>query len=596
MKMIHGFHLNLLIKMKLIRIKLLSDFRSLKKGFEMKFPDKTVQEQLISPICVVGKNGTGKSNWMELLCEIFYYLDSLLLEYPAENLLAKKKFGFEIEYKFNLTWNDAFEKWNDANFAWDESVRHVKIIKKADEDGSEPDYFLIDKNNNQTKLQRTGDTKRELKKKQKLVLPNKIIGYSSGMNELISSPFLKMQFHYFHEYQSRLQDDVLDNFEDGKLFYMNYESNAAIVVANYLLQHPDKLSVLEETVEIKELDSFRIVIEYGNSVDINPDAQSNNEKADITDFFKDKLKFLRQISTTQKQETIKDIATGSDKQIVTLDFKVTPSMKNAFRHFWGDTYNLYSFFHQLNLLNIYKIPTDKKDTVRNTGRGLNISNFLPKLASDQLLFRIEQVQVKKTKSNTAINYHNLSDGEHQFTHIIGTFMIMNQHKTFFILDEPETHFNPKWRSKLISTLNKVEKVEHEIAKENNSVREEKAIEMVLSTHSPFILSDSHDSKVWKFTKIEETPQADLIGVKTYGTSFSVLLDEAFDKSETISEMSSDYIEGLRTQIEGIELVSQTAKKTIEEFKSKVLLLGESVEKFELYSYLNSLTKDIKNKK
>ena len=245
--------------MQLVRIKLLSDFRSLKKGFEMKFSDITIADQYVSPICIVGKNGTGKSNWMELLCEIFYYLDSLLLEYPAESLLAKKEFGFEIEYKFNLTWNDAFEKWNEANFTWSESIRHVKIVKKID--GSEPEYFLIDNNRNQIKLQKTGDTKRELKTKQKLVLPNKIVGYSSGMNELISSPFLKMQFHYFHEYKSRLQDDVLDSFEDGKLFYMNYESNAAIVVANYLLQHPDKLSVLENTVEIAELDSFRIVIE-----------------------------------------------------------------------------------------------------------------------------------------------------------------------------------------------------------------------------------------------------------------------------------------------------------------------------------------------
>ena len=99
--------------MQLVRLKLLSEFRSLSPGFEMKFPQYPVPsniDQLISPICFVGKNGTGKSNTLELLCEIFFYLDSLLLDYPSESLLSKKEFGFELEYKFNIAETDVFEK------------------------------------------------------------------------------------------------------------------------------------------------------------------------------------------------------------------------------------------------------------------------------------------------------------------------------------------------------------------------------------------------------------------------------------------------------------------------------------------------------
>lgn len=581
--------------MKLVKIKLLSEFRSLPKNFEMKFSQQPLpdSDQLVSPICFVGKNGTGKSNLMELICEVFFYLDSLLLDYPTGSLLAKKQFGFEIEYRFELTLNDAFEKWKDAKFTWNNEYRHVKIVKKPND--SEPTYSLIDNNGTESKVKRKGNTKRELKLKQKLLLPNKVIGYSSGMNELISNPFLKMQFHYFNEYKSRLEEDVLDRFEDGRLFYMNYESNAAILLANFLLQDDRKLKVLEDTVELSQLESFRLAIELDNKIEINSDAGSNEEEADLTDFFKNEIKWLTQISTSSKEEISTEESTGESKRILILDYKVDLAIKEGFKHFFGDTYNLYSFFHRMHLLNLIKIPSEKRKTVRNAVSGMNISDILPKLATDQLLFRIERIRLVKSETNDIIEYKSISDGEHQFMHIIGTSMIMNQPKTLLILDEPETHFNPKWRSKLTNTLNKVERVEVAIQKEDNVNRMKDSYEVVLSTHSPFILSDSYRNNVWKFTKENGVPKANIIGIKTYGTSFSVLLEEAFDKAESISEMSNEYIEGLRKQIENIKLDSNNVKNIIEKFQFKVLELGESVEKFELYSYLNSVISNIEKK-
>jgi len=547
-------------------------------------------DQLVSPVCFVGKNGTGKSNALELICELFYYLDSLLLDYPAENLLSKKTFGFEIEYTFEMTWADAFDKWKDANFSWNDAYRHVKIVKKVDD--KEPIYWLIDSEMNETKIQRKGDTKRDVREKIKKLLPSKIIGYSSGLNELISTPFLKMQFHYFHEYQKRLEEDVLDGFEDGRLFYMNYESNAAVVVANFLLEDERKLQVLNDTLEIADIESFRIVIEFGNYVEINSEAGSNKEKYDLTDYFKKELNNLKQIATTHKEKIKNNVLTGQSKTILTLDFKVDSSTKSAFKHFFGDTYSLYSFFHRMHLLNLYKISQEKHEAVRSAVSGVNIFNFLPKIAVDESLFRIEKVKLVKSDGKAIVEYKNISDGEHQFMHIIGTIMIMNRPKTLLILDEPETHFNPKWRSKLVNTLNKIEKAEIEVLNNSNQKRIKKSTEVILTTHSPFIISDSDRSRVWKFYKENEEPMADLIKVKTYGTSFSVLLEEAFDKPETISEMSSGYIEDLRKQIEEMELVGTYTKKTIEQFQKKVLELGESVEKFELYSYLNNLINEI----
>jgi len=549
----------------------------------MKFSQEPVSDpnQVVSPICLVGKNGTGKSNTLELICEIFYYLDSLLLDYPSETVLSKKRFGFEIEYRFELMAEDVFDPWDDANFIWDESSRHVKIVKSPNQ--NDPIYLLVDKNGRETQVKRKNDTKREVREKIVKLLPNKVIGYSSGLNELISTPFLKMQFHYFNEYQKRLEEDVLDDFGEGKLLYLNYESNAAILVANLLLGNSTKLEILNDTLEIIDLESFRIAIELGNYIAINSDAGSDKEKYDVTDYFKREINRLKQIATAHEEIVMDDRETGESKTLLLLDFKVDLATKSAFEHFFGDSYSLYSFFQRMHLLNLYKISAKKRDSVRNASSGINVSNLLPKSAFDELLFRIDRVRLVKSDSRSIINYKSISDGEHQFIHIIGAIMIMNQPKTLMVLDEPETHFNPRWRSKLISTINKVEKAEIEISKASSLQRVNNAVEIILTTHSPFILSDSHRTKVWKFRKIKGDLIYDIIELKTYGAAFSVLLEEAFDKEETISEMSLKFLEMIKMDIQ--------SPKDIEDAKKQIKLLGDSTEKVFLLEYLNEKQKE-----
>ena len=571
--------------MQLVRLKLLSDFRSLPSGFEIRFSQEPVPEridQLISPICFVGKNGTGKSNTLELICEIFFYLDSLLLDYPSDTLLSKKQFGFELEYKLSIDQSQEVENLDFRNnSAWPGEFRHIKVVKEPAE--GEPIYYLIDANHIQTAVQRIGDTKREIKDRVKLLLPSKIVGYSSGLNELISTPFIKMKFHYLHEYQKRLEEYILDGFEEGRLFYMNYESNAAIVISNFLLQDKEKLDVFDETLEIFDIDSFRIVIEEGNFVQINSNARASDEKIDITAYFAKEIQFLKQIATSQKENTFTTVSTAEEKKVTILDFKVSSATKDAFRHFFGDAYSLYSTLYRMLLLNTFKIPIEIRNKIRDSVSGINILDLLPALAHDQLLFRIEKIILIKSKTRKVIRYKNISDGEHQFIHIVGTCMIMNQNKTLFILDEPETHFNPKWRSKFVNTINKVERAEMVICQKNNKIREKYPVEIVLTTHSPFILSDSYRNKVWKFIKTDGQLNYDIIKIKTYGTSFSVLLEDAFDKEETISEMPLEFIESLKKDIVSLA--------DIENARSQLKLLGESTEKIFLLNYLAEKEKE-----
>ena len=71
--------------MKLLRIKIPKDlkqpFRSLHPGFTIQF-NPNLKSKDIEPIGLAGLNGSGKSNLLELISEIFYYLDSQHLEFP----------------------------------------------------------------------------------------------------------------------------------------------------------------------------------------------------------------------------------------------------------------------------------------------------------------------------------------------------------------------------------------------------------------------------------------------------------------------------------------------------------------------------------
>src|SRR6186713_445943 len=67
--------------MKLLRLKIGSRFRSLPEDFEIVFSPKGNESVSIDPICLVGINGSGKSNVLEALAEIFEYLNQYFLKY-----------------------------------------------------------------------------------------------------------------------------------------------------------------------------------------------------------------------------------------------------------------------------------------------------------------------------------------------------------------------------------------------------------------------------------------------------------------------------------------------------------------------------------
>ena len=94
--------------MKLLRLKINSQFSSLSAGFEIKFQTLLGEENKnfdkFNPYCFTGLNGSGKSNVLEALANIFYHLEGCVNIHQPDNF--KKTFNpkiatinaYELEY------------------------------------------------------------------------------------------------------------------------------------------------------------------------------------------------------------------------------------------------------------------------------------------------------------------------------------------------------------------------------------------------------------------------------------------------------------------------------------------------------------------
>lgn len=157
----------------------------------------------------------------------------------------------------------------------------------------------------------------------------------------------------------------------------------------------------------------------------------------------------------------------------------------------------------------------------------------------------------------------LSDGEHQLLHSLGLCLLFRTTNCLFLLDEPETHFNPDWRANFISQL-------RQCLPGNGNVGQE----MLITTHTPFLISDSKPDKVLIFKK-DKTSGAVSISQPDYntlGASINKITMSTFGKRETIGGHAQALLEALRARFEHGE---ESEKELIAEIQRE---LGDSVEK------------------
>lgn len=511
--------------MKLRRIKLNDNFRSLQSGFELYFSSDNSNDEFNS-YCVVGRNGSGKSNILELLGAIFYSLELRCLDflpaiYEEFDLENQTPNAYELEYTIDNS--------------------HITIVKKA----SNPATITKDGN--------TLQSQQELK----AVLPHSVIAYSSGENEILSLPFFKMRFIQYDEYLSYLTNDINYSAPESGLVYLDDTFSQAIFLCNFIFSDEKAVTIFKDDLRIKSVKQFRIILKKHHFEEMSEEYQNSaddKDQVELTTGLKKQIDKLIACSTLHYE--------NEQTQELILDFYLNDALKEAFNFYFTDEENkpsalaLFQLFQNLILLNQYQYEQSLKDKIYQSN-SLYAKGRISTVPWEERIFKFKDFWIQKNDSK--ILSKSLSDGEHQFLHTIGLALLYKNTESLFLLDEPETHFNPDWRAKYISTLRKCFEGTKSVP------------ELLITSHSPFIVSDSKRENVLIFKKDDNKVSCEIPDFNTFGASVSKITMKVFDKTDTIGDFSHSKLKEFRDRFDNGDDIEQL----IDEVENS---MGDSMEK------------------
>lgn len=597
--------------MKLIRLKI-SDpngFRSLQPGFEHYFRTEWQLEEelkwsranaekpagergsMLSPFVCAGPNGSGKSNLLEVLAAIFFQLEVLRVR---RSFLPEAFFydeeanpdgirdgegtpdGFELEY---LIASRRFAPGFGLKY------QHVRVTK---EPGKSPRLEMLTEGLNGKLLIAEPDGE-----DRDLLLPDFVLGYSSGENEILSLPFFKMRFIQYDQYWDALRRQLRYDVDmNPRLAYLDNSFSQAILLCNLLFNAPAAGRPFHDCVGITGLNEFRIIIrqalEVGQLPAIMNDAKffsgtsenpatfggetSNHYRINMTYLLEGREKFPS--IPNGIIDRLKRCATcyfvDSKTDTLYLDYFVNETTRRAFSDNFDFEVNkspiaLFRAFQVLLFLNFYSV-SDKLKAELYKSDSHYVNETVPTLASDERIMRFKFVKFTKEGIEEPVMLKSLSDGEHQLLHSLGLCLLFKHTNTLFLLDEPETHFNPAWRSSFISRL-------RECFADALDTHE-----MLITTHSPFLISDSKPDRVLVFDKQGGKVRVEHPDFNTFGASVNKITLAIFGKRETIGGVAQFELERLRALFDP----DKSPKELIDEIYRS---MGDSVERTLLLKYI-----------
>jgi predicted ATPase len=525
--------------MKLLRITLEGQYKGLKnQTFEFDQSENNV-------MAFVGLNGSGKSQLLEMICESFSYLERVTR--PEFRVRKPLGFGAVIEYQIR-----PYLKIDD--------ITYQKVM--ISNDGS-VQCFERDQAGNW-----------EEKDNKNIDLPLNIIGYSSGLNENLQRSFMKNSLQFFDVMKVRAarRIRVSENINEEKLAdlnryyckrypgvfdtqygegskhenfltlrekdtkapvmkFLDYDSSALLMACMSILE-PEELDVL--LPEVKHRYPQKIVVHY----DLRKTALEEDAIRDIRQ--------LIELVSTDNVEGLIPRTKDADYDLYELDYlcaHITIDLtNNGLRKRMQERYldmpiRLFERLYKIQLLGVQAWQTADKKLLRDDSFQGNIKKPL----KTKLPLSVTELLLADEEGNL-IPFDDLSDGEAQLIFTVAGARTFRDETTLFVFDEPETHLNPSWRTQFHRHLNQALNFDMGTVENPNC-------QVLLSTHSPFLISSLHKQDVFSFEKradgsVAMTPSY----IQTYGAAFEVLIKQFFGLRSLISQTA---VEDIKHQLSAL---------------------------------------------
>ncbi|MGM9482053.1 AAA family ATPase [Roseateles sp. NT4] len=166
-----------------------------------------------------------------------------------------------------------------------------------------------------------------------------------------------------------------------------------------------------------------------------------------------------------------------------------------------------------------------------------------------------------------LRYEELSDGEQMVLGRMALFhLLQGQKDALLLLDEPETHFNDKWKREIVDIIDDA------IGNTCNDV--------LISTHSAIVLSDVFNNEIVLVQKTPHGSNVRSVDEPTFGTDPSALMMTVFGADDSIGKRAQEFIEGKLAQATG-------SQADIADLERLIARMGSGFYRSELRTLLNT---------
>ncbi|BBJ59879.1 hypothetical protein EAS17NKHM_032750 [Enterobacter asburiae] len=191
---------------------------------------------------------------------------------------------------------------------------------------------------------------------------------------------------------------------------------------------------------------------------------------------------------------------------------------------------------------------------------------------DDVLLRLRRTPApdESTGSNSVdigiLRYEELSDGEQMVLGRMALFHLLEgQQDALLLLDEPETHFNDKWKREIVDIIDDA------IGSTSNDV--------LISTHSAIVLSDVFNNEIVMVKKTADGSIVRNVDEPTFATDPSALMMTVFGADDSIGKRAQEFIEKKLRQATG-------TPAEIADLESLIARMGSGFYRSELRTLLN----------
>jgi predicted ATPase len=447
---------------------------------------------------VIGWNGTGKSNVLEALSIIFRELIS-----PKNTSRPQMDFAFELSYEIG--------KGQDARKIYLENDPDRSDSLRVEVESITSPYGPDDKT-----IRRTVRVSEFLKEGRNL--PHFVFSYYSGESNRLQNVYAP----YLSKYDKLLRSG--ENPGLKRLFFALPEHSQFVLLAFLIVESSAVRNFLAEQLNLDAeagLDSVLFVLRQPPWNSREGDSRFWNAKGVVQGFLDRLMKIAICPIDIKRTEVVSQW--GNRKQ---LEFKyLLVKDISALRQLVGD-----------------QTPAEFFRDIEST----HVSQLIEEI----------RINVRVKKNEDLITFAELSEGERQLLTVLGLMRFTAGEESLFLLDEPDTHLNPRWS---VDYLRYIE----DFISETEGKPQPISSHVVLTTHNPIAIAELQREQVQILTVRERDSQRQIEAVfpeeSPKGMGFaSIVTSDMFGIASTLDRDTQGLLEKQR------ELGSKDSLTEIEE--------------------------------